>query len=93
MFALDAFLFNKYSHLTNYIQKYRTVINISKISKDDLENSIAVFQILDPGMNYYGGNIMGKTELQKAWEEFILAVAKELRIIKFLNWIIKKIND
>ncbi|ACQ52599.1 hypothetical protein CLJ_B2550 [Clostridium botulinum Ba4 str. 657] len=47
MFALDAFLFNKYSHLTNYIQKYRTVINISKISKDDLENSIAVFQILE----------------------------------------------
>ncbi|BDB02159.1 hypothetical protein CBOS2020_22330 [Clostridium botulinum] len=44
MFALDAFLFNKYSHLRNYIQKYRTVINISKISKDDLENSIAVFQ-------------------------------------------------
>ncbi len=31
-----------------------------------------------------------KTELQKSWEEFILAVAEELRIIKLLNWITKK---
>ncbi|RFM18858.1 hypothetical protein C1145_19205 [Clostridium botulinum] len=76
MFALDAFLFNKYSHLTNYIQKYRTVINISKISKDDLENSIAVFQILDPGMNYYGGNIMGKQNYKKLGKKFILASCK-----------------
>lgn len=32
---------------------------------------------------------MGKTELQKAWKEFILTLAEELRIIKFLNWIVK----
>ncbi len=32
---------------------------------------------------------MKERKLQKAWEEFILAVAKELRIINFLNWIIK----
>lgn len=31
-----------------------------------------------------------KTELQKSWEKFILAVAEELRIIKLLNWITKK---
>lgn len=31
-----------------------------------------------------------KTELQKSWEEFILAVAEELKIIKLLNWITKK---
>lgn len=33
---------------------------------------------------------MKETELQKAWENFILTVAQELGIIKFLNWIIKK---
>lgn len=33
-----------------------------------------------------------KTELQKAWEEFILVVAGEFRIIKFLDWISKKIR-
>lgn len=35
---------------------------------------------------------MQETELQKAWKIFILAVADELRIIKFLDWISKKIG-
>lgn len=33
-----------------------------------------------------------KTELQKAWESFILTVAQELGIIRFLNWIIKNLS-
>lgn len=35
---------------------------------------------------------MKETEIEKAWKEFILAVAEELRIIEFLNWISNKIT-
>lgn len=35
---------------------------------------------------------MKESELQKAWKEFILTLAEGLKIIKLLNWILKKIR-
>jgi hypothetical protein len=33
-----------------------------------------------------------KTELQIAWEKFIMTIAENLGIIKLLNWTISKMN-
>lgn len=39
-----------------------------------------------------GDSMNEKTELEKAWDNLIIAIAQSLKIDKFLDWILKKMK-